>query len=140
MNQVPERVVGVPAIAESQSSASVTRPQLRSPSSIWSRLRSFSLPSHYPLVRTVRANVTPTSSSLTSKSSWLEQGTSSLSSIPSALNRAITSFDSFHPVDALGEIKERVSTDVSALTDQLRRRCQRVIDRFTKIDEYVLIM
>lgn len=108
-------------------------PKLYSSSSnpLWSRLRFFSLSS---LVAVANAKVPPF------QSAWLRRRTDSISSLPTVLERPATSFDSFHPVEALGEIKDRVATDVTVLSEQLRQRCQRVIDRFSKVDEYVLIM
>ncbi|VDL57642.1 unnamed protein product [Hymenolepis diminuta] len=138
MSRVSDRIGEAPSITApiTSSLAPVSNPKLHPsfPVGLLSRLRSFSLPSLHPLVTIAKAKVLPI------RSSCLTQQTNSISNLPAVFDRAITSFDSFHPVDALGEIKDRVATDVSALSERLRQRCQRVIDRFSKIDEYVLIM
>ncbi|VDM28024.1 unnamed protein product [Hydatigera taeniaeformis] len=98
---------------------------------LWSRLRSFTLPSLRPKMSPANSDQPP--------SPWLRQ-TCSMSSLPIPLERVATSFDSFHPVEALGDFRNRVATDVTVLREQLRKRSQRVIERFSKVDEYVLIM
>ncbi|KAL5966898.1 PRELI domain containing protein 3A [Taenia solium] len=102
---------------------------------LWSRLRSLTVPSLQPKMGPAKTN--PPSSS--SPSPWLRQ-TYSVGSLPVSLEQVVTSFDSFHPIEALGDIRNRVTTDVTVLREQLRRRSQRVIERFSKVDEYVLIM
>ncbi|KAL5110568.1 PRELI domain containing protein 3A [Taenia crassiceps] len=98
---------------------------------LWSRLRSHTVPSLQPKMAPASTNP--------SSSPWLRQ-TCSMSNLPVSLERVVTSFDSFHPIEALGDIRNRVATDVTVLREQLRRRSQRVIERFSKVDEYVLIM
>lgn len=80
--------------------------------------------------------------SVTDDSSTLggRRRTSSISSLPASLQRAVSSFDTFNPVEVVGELREKVVTDVNVLRERLQRRCQRVADRFSRIDEYVLIM
>nr|VZI48309.1 unnamed protein product [Spirometra erinaceieuropaei] len=64
-----------------------------------------------------------------------------------ALLSVLSSFDLFNPSNLVDltfstveSHLERVSSDVTALTESLRARCQRVAERFSKIDEYFLIM
>ncbi|VDM00780.1 unnamed protein product [Schistocephalus solidus] len=64
-----------------------------------------------------------------------------------ALLSVLSSFDLFNPsnlVDlrfsSVESRLEKVSSDVTALTEALRARCQRVAERLSKIDEYFLIM
>ncbi|VDO05496.1 unnamed protein product [Rodentolepis nana] len=138
MSRVPNRIVEVPSstapVSLPLASGSNSELHPSYPITLLSRLRSFSLLSLHPLVTIAKANVLPF------RPSWFTQRTNSVNNLPAFFDRAITSFDSFHPIDALGEIKGRVATDVSAFSERLRQRCQRVIDRFSKIDEYVLIM
>ncbi|VDD77362.1 unnamed protein product [Mesocestoides corti] len=100
--------------------------------SLWSRWRFFLPP----------AIVAHASTDQLSNSSLLvrRQRTCSTSSLPASLECVVTSFDSFNPTEALGEIREKVATDVTVLRERLRRQCQKVVSRFSKVDEYVLIM
>ena len=129
MERVPTRAQFEPGIT-SQSSQEIIN--TRSP---WNRLRSLWFPLLQPITNhTYVDRLSPISSWFP----WRQHSCSS--SIPSSLERAIMSFDSFHPIETLEGIRDRVATDVSVLREQLRRRCQRVINRFSKVDEYVLIM
>ncbi|KAM7537039.1 hypothetical protein Aperf_G00000066227 [Anoplocephala perfoliata] len=126
MKRVPDKILELPSIT-----APVISPHsplhLSSLNSFRSRLRSFSLPPFHPTVNVAKAGDSP------SWSTWSSHRTNSIGSFPSALERVVTSFDSFHPIEAMGDIRNRVATDVTAFSDQLRQRCQRVIDRFSKM-------